>query len=100
MYVYLGGVLKVASQRFTVKFSHQRTDGYEETAGLMQAHAYLHTQESLGMVCTVPGRTNTQFMHAHSHISLNTPLRFRACSDEGAVLRELSQEIQGQCADR
>lgn len=54
-------------ERFTVKFGHQRTDGCEETAGAMQAHTHIlaHTQGSLRIVCTVPGRTNTQLAHVH-----------------------------------
>lgn len=38
--VNLCGALEVAAQRFTVKFSHQRMDGCEETAGVTQAHTH------------------------------------------------------------
>lgn len=68
-----------SSERFTVKFSHQRTDGCEETAGVMQAHTRTYTHTHRGpwgshALCQV-GQTHSLRMRTHIHVSTNRPLR-------------------------
>lgn len=75
--VCLGGALKVAARRDSLKFSHQRTDGCEETAGVMQAHTHTSTHKGPHgsyALCQV-GQKHNSHMRTHIRRSTNRPLR-------------------------
>lgn len=83
MCVCLGGALKVATQRDSLWSSVIREwmDMRRQLEWCKHKHAFPHTGGSLGVVCTVPGRTDTHVhsLWVHTHTQTRTlRLTYRA----------------------